>query len=81
MTFLSTGLVAALLGVTTHRLEYLVRDRQIRPAKGPTGTFMWMYQDVARVARLLKVKAPSEETFLSFIQACDSKKGGRKCRN
>ena len=49
----STGQVAEELGVPTHRLEYLLRDRQIRPEKGPTGAFAWSESDFRMAGRLL----------------------------
>jgi len=64
MTFLSTGQVADLLQVNLHRIEYLTRDRQIRPTKGPTGIFLWTFRDVCIAAKLLKITTPSEETFV-----------------
>lgn len=67
MKYLSTGAVADLLGVPTHKLDYLTRDRQIRPTKGPTGVFFWTYLEVSGAARLMGVPAPSEEDFLSAV--------------
>jgi len=64
MKTLSTGQVADLLGVNLHRLDYLTRDRQIRPQKGPTGIFMWTYENVTFAARLIQEKPPSEDEFL-----------------
>ena len=66
MDHLSSGRVAELLAVPTHRLEYLTRDRQVRPIKGPTGAFAWTYQDVARAAKLLDVRPPTRAQFHSF---------------
>jgi len=63
MRFISSGQLADLLRVPTHRLDYLTRDRQIRPAKSPTGSFMWSYDDVTRAATLLDVPLPSRENF------------------
>lgn len=63
MKYLSTGIVADLLAVPTHRLEYLTRDRQIRPAKGPTGAFLWTYQEVVQASKNLRVPLPSEKDF------------------
>ena len=63
MIFLSAGQVADLLQVNTHRLEYLTRDHQIRPLKGPTGAFLWIYQEVTLAAKLLRVPVPSQDDF------------------
>ena len=63
MTRLSTGQVADLFRIQVHRLDYLTRDRQIRPEKGPTGAFAWSYQDVSRAARLLGLPAPTEAEY------------------
>ena len=62
-TLLSTGLVADLLRVPVHRLAYLTRDRQLRPPKGPTGAFVWRFEDVCTVARLLGVDVPTSGAF------------------
>lgn len=51
----STGMVAEVLGVPTHRIDYLVRDRKIRPTKGPTGAFHWSAKDVLQAAEMLGV--------------------------
>lgn len=58
MQFLSTGQVADLLGVPAHRVEYLTRDRKLRPAKGPTGAFHWTWNDIRAAAELLGVAEP-----------------------
>lgn len=63
MNHLSTGGVASLLAIHRHRLDYLTRDRQIRPAKGPTGAFIWTFADVIRAAELLGLPSPSPEAF------------------
>lgn len=63
MNYLSSGQVAQLLGVATHRLDYLTRDRQVRPRKGPTGAFVWRYQEVVKAAELLEVRPPTREGF------------------
>jgi len=60
----STGQVADLLGVKTHRLEYLLRDRQVRPRKGPTGAFYWIPEDIRYAAKLLGVSRPSKEELM-----------------
>ncbi len=62
-TLLSTGLVADLLRVPVHRLAYLTRDRQIRPPKGPTGAFVWRFEDVRAAAKLLGGETPTAEDF------------------
>ncbi len=56
MLLLSTGSVAELLNVQTHRFAYLTQDRKVRPSKGPTGAFLWSLDDVARAAELLRVE-------------------------
>jgi hypothetical protein len=61
----STGQVVALLGVPTHRIEYLLRDRKIRPAKGPTGAFTWTPEEVIRAASALGVLTPELEARLA----------------
>ena len=63
MTSLSTGQVAELLKINSHRLEYLTRDRQVRPMKGFVGAFHWSFLDVCQAARLLKIEPPTEEAF------------------
>lgn len=63
MRYFSTGQAAELLGILAHRLEYLTRDRQLRPAKGPTGAFNWTYEDVVRAAHLLGIPAPPQAAF------------------
>ena len=64
--YLSSGRVAELLGVPTHRLDYLTRDRQVRPIKGPTGAFVWTYQNVTRAAKLLELSPSTREQFHAF---------------
>ena len=56
----STGQVAELVGVHLHRLDYLTRDRQIRPPKGPTGAFLWSAADIMAAAKRLGVDLPDE---------------------
>ena len=58
MKSFSSGQVADELGVSPHRLQYLLRDRHVRPAKGPTGAFEWTLDDIKRAARLLDVEVP-----------------------
>ena len=69
MTRLSTGQVADLFRIQVHRLDYLTRDRQIRPPKGPTGAFAWSYQNVKQAARLLGLAAPNEADFESVVES------------
>ena len=54
----SSGQVSDDLDVPPHRLDYLTRDRQVRPAKGPTGAFEWTLEDIKLAARLLDVDVP-----------------------
>ena len=63
MDHLSSGQVAEVLGVPPHRLDYLTRDRQVRPSKGPTGAFAWTYHNVVKVAELLELPSPSRQEF------------------
>lgn len=71
MDFLSTGAVAELLTVETHRLGYLTRDRQIRPFKGPTGAFLWSYEEVCRAAELSGIGIPTAQEFREKVrQTC-----------
>ena len=63
----STGMVVELLDVPTHRIEYLIRDRKIRPAKGPTGAFNWTRDEVLRAASMLGV--PIERVRRRLIAA------------
>ena len=72
MDELSTGSVAELLRVRTHRIDYPLRDRRIRPAKGPTGAFLWQYPDVIELAQLLDLRPPSE---IEFREAVDRSQG------
>lgn len=58
MAQFSTGKVAEFLGVPTHRIDYLIRDRKIRPAKGPTGAFDWTPTHVRQAAEMLGVLTP-----------------------
>ena len=74
MDVLSTGSVAELLHVPTHRIDYPLRDRRIRPAKGPTGAFFWEYPDVIEVAQLLDLRPPSQ---LEFREAVHRSQGAR----
>jgi hypothetical protein len=64
VTLHSTGQVVDLLGVPTHRIEYLLRDRKIRPAKGPTGAFNWTSAEVLQAAAALGVLTPELEARL-----------------
>ncbi len=69
---LSTGLVAQFLGTTKHRLDYLTRDRQVRPLKGQTGAFVWSWADVTQAAALLGLPAPDENHFRQAATAAIS---------
>ena len=69
MRFLSSGQVADLLHVPVHRLAYLTRDRQLRPAKGPTGAFAWSYDEVCRAARFFQFPVPSEDEFRTIASS------------
>ena len=80
MAHLSTGSVAELLGVATHRIEYLLRDRQIRPGKGPTGAFLWAYDDVKKLASLLGTPSPSEHEFRKALARVDTGGGSLPVR-
>lgn len=62
--FFSTGQVVELLGVPTHRIEYLLRDRKLRPAKGPTGAFHWTESEVRAAAGMLGVALSDVESRL-----------------
>lgn len=63
MLRISTGQLADLLDVPTHRISYLTRDRVIRPPKSPTGTFLWDLSLACRAAELLDVAEPSVARF------------------
>ena len=65
MQLLSTGQVADLLGVYSHRVEYLTRDRKVRPAKGPTGAFYWTWEEVRLAAKFLGLAEPDLPVNLS----------------
>ena len=69
MMNLSSGQVASLFDIETHRLEYLTRDRKIRPRKGPTGAFAWSYEDVQRAAELLHLPALTEADFSAIAES------------
>lgn len=61
MIYRSTGQVAELFGIPLHRLDYLTRDRIIRPTKGPTGAFMWTPEEIRLAARRLGIEPLSKE--------------------
>lgn len=69
MNRISTGQLADLLDVHTHRIAYLTRDRLIRPPKSPTGSFLWNLSLARRAAEQLGVPAPSQEDFEATAQA------------
>lgn len=63
---LSTGMVADLLGVPPYRLGYLLRERKIRPNKGPTGAFTWTHTNICEAADCLKLPLPSDQEIINF---------------
>ena len=71
------GQVAELLDAATHRLDYLTRDRQIRPLKGPTGAFARSHEDVVKAAKLLQLSPPTEEEFREVTRSSYAAKDRR----
>lgn len=64
----STGQIAEVLGIPSHCIGHLVRDRKISPAKGPAGAIQWTRGGVFRTASPLRLSVTEVSERLAQSQ-------------
>jgi len=61
-SLLTTGVIATRLKVPVHRIEYVVRTRNIEPCSKAGSAYVFTEDDVERIARILH-QIDSEKPF------------------